>query len=116
MAYETGARVRLTRDFQVTAAGSVPGPLCLAEGLAGIVVGSTKEAGGVDQDRLASFDQQMRGYRFDGFAASLVEDLRQKVTRLGAFDAGAGGRTTYRVRFDNGFVLGGLEEDWLTGA
>ncbi|MEE1788606.1 hypothetical protein PUR71_37750 [Streptomyces sp. SP17BM10] len=120
MPYEAGTRIRLTREAQVTAGdsatrGGVPGPLFLAEGLAGTVMGSTTE-GGRGQDHLASFDQHVRGHRFDAFAASLIDDLRQNVARLGAFDAGAGARTTYRVRFDNGFVLDGLEEGWLTQA
>ncbi|MFJ2864025.1 hypothetical protein [Kitasatospora sp. NPDC087314] len=121
MPYEAGTRVRLTRDAQVTTGdtvtrGGVPGPLFLAEGLAGTVMGSTTEVGRAGQDHLASFDQQVRGHRFDAFAASLIDDLRQNVARLGAFDAGASARTTYRVRFDNGFVLDGLEEGWLTQA
>ncbi|MGW0771706.1 hypothetical protein [Streptomyces sp. NPDC002676] len=121
MPYEAGTRVMLTRDVQVTAddtatRGGVPGPLFLAEGLAGTVMGSTTEAGRAGQDYLASFDQQIRGHRFDAFAASLIDDLRQNVARVGAVNAGAGARTTYRVRFDNGFVLDGLEEGWLARA
>ncbi|MEU9048251.1 MULTISPECIES: hypothetical protein [unclassified Kitasatospora] len=121
MPYETGAKVKLTRDTQVTsgdpaARTGVPGPLFLAEGLGGVVTGVTKEAGGVAQDHLASFDQQIRGTRLDGFAAHLVEDLRQQVIRHGAFDGAVGARIRYRVRFENGFVLDGLEEDWLTKA
>ncbi|MGW3040612.1 hypothetical protein ACWC9T_11315 [Kitasatospora sp. NPDC001159] len=121
MPYEIGAKVRLTRDVQVTADGTAagigfPGPLFLAGGLAGIVTGSAMEAGGVSQDMLASFDQQIRDSRLQGFAADLVEDLRQRVIGPGAFDAGAGAQIRYRVRFENGFVLGGIEEAWLTGA
>ncbi|MGV4986684.1 hypothetical protein ACVB8X_12620 [Streptomyces sp. NRAIS4] len=121
MPYEAGTRVMLTRDVQVTAddtatRGGVPGPLFLAEGLAGTVMGSTTEGGRAGQDYLASFDQQIRGHRFDAFAASLIDDLRQNVARAGAVNAGAGARTTYRVRFDNGSVLDGLEEGWLARA
>ncbi|MFE5584032.1 hypothetical protein [Kitasatospora sp. NPDC056531] len=121
MPYEIGAKVKLTRDVQVTADGTAagtgfPGPLFLAGGLAGIVTGSATEAGGASQSMLASFEQQVRGVRLDGFAAGLVEDLRQRVIGLGAVDAGVGAQIRYRVRFENGFVLGGLEEGWLTGA
>ncbi|MFJ9445924.1 hypothetical protein ACIRRH_29315 [Kitasatospora sp. NPDC101235] len=121
MPYETGAKVRLTRDVQVTADGTAartgfPGPLFLAEGLQGIVTGSAKEAGGVAQDHLASFDQQIRGRQFDPFAAGLIENLRQQVIQHSGYDGGAGARIRYKVRFENGFVLDGLEEDWLTGA
>ncbi|MGW0885191.1 hypothetical protein [Streptomyces sp. NPDC002671] len=123
MPYEIGAKVKLTRDVQVTADGTAarigfPGPLFLAGGLAGIVTdtGLAKEAGGASQDMLANFDQQIRDVRLEGFAAGLVEDLRQRVIGPGAFDAGVGAQIRYRVRFENGFVLGGLEEGWLTGA
>ncbi|MFD8752864.1 hypothetical protein ACFV0O_18065 [Kitasatospora sp. NPDC059577] len=121
MPYEIGAKVRLTGDVQVTADGTAagagfPGPLFLAGGLAGIVTGSTKEAGRVSQDMLASFDRQVRDSRLQGFAADLVEGLRQRVVVPGAFDAGAGAQIRYTVRFENGFVLGGIEEGRLTGA
>ncbi|MFI8460227.1 hypothetical protein [Kitasatospora sp. NPDC085464] len=121
MPYETGAKVKLTRDVQVTADGGAarggsPGPLFLAEGLQGIVTGSAKEAGGGAQGHLASFDQQIRGQQFDPFAASLIDNLRQRVIQHSAYDGGAGARIRYRVRFENGFVLDGLEEEWLTGA
>ncbi|MBO1416454.1 hypothetical protein [Streptomyces sp. FH025] len=75
-----------------------------------------QEAGGPVQDHLASFDQQLRNARLDGFAASLVGDLRQQLVQAGGAGTGAGARTTYRVRFENGFVLGGLEEARLTSA
>ncbi|MEU6237532.1 hypothetical protein, partial [Kitasatospora sp. NPDC047058] len=44
MPYETGAKVKLTRDAQVTGVDTVarmgfPGPLFLAEGLTGTVTG-----------------------------------------------------------------------------
>ncbi|MEU8925044.1 hypothetical protein AB0D10_29595 [Kitasatospora sp. NPDC048545] len=121
MPYEIGARVRLARDVQVTADGTaarggLPGPLFLAEGLQGIVMGSATEAGGVAQDHLASFDRQVRGRQFDPFAAGLIENLRQQVVQHSAYGGGAGARTTYRVRFENGFVLDGLDEDRLAGA
>ncbi|MFD2009668.1 hypothetical protein [Streptomyces narbonensis] len=49
--YEIGAKVKLTRDVQVTAIDTAggngcPGPLCLAEDLEGVVTGSADEAGG----------------------------------------------------------------------
>lgn len=122
MPYETGAKVKLARDVQVSAHDGVgrsgfPGPLFLAEGLAGIVAGSATQAGGVGgQDALASFDQQVRGIRTDPFTAGLLDDLRQRVVQHSAFDGGGGSRIRYRVRFENGFVLDGLEEDWLTRA
>ncbi|MER6400752.1 hypothetical protein ACFWA9_35700 [Kitasatospora sp. NPDC059973] len=121
MPYEIGAKVRLTRDVQVSADGmtagtGLPGPLFLAGGLTGIVSGSAVQAGGASPDMLASFDQQVRGSRFDSFTAGLIDDLRQRVIGMGAVGAGAGARTRYTVRFENGFVLGGLEEDWLAGA
>ncbi|MFD7977348.1 hypothetical protein [Streptomyces sp. NPDC059071] len=121
MPYETGAKVRLTRDVQVTgndaAAGAGgPGPLFLAEGLQGVVTGSARAAGGMAQDALASFDQQVGGQRFDGFTTALIGDLRQRLIQQGAFDAVVGDRIGYRVRFENGFVLDGLQEDCLTRA
>ncbi|TYC66585.1 hypothetical protein EH183_42105 [Streptomyces sp. CB01881] len=122
MPYETGAKVKLTRDVQVTADDTaarigLPGPLSLTEGLEGIVTGSAKEArGGMAQDALAAFDQQVRPGQFDAFTAGLLDNLRQQIIRHGAFDAGAGARVRYTVRFENGFVLDGLEEDWLTRA
>jgi hypothetical protein len=121
MPYETGAKVKLTRDAQVTADGAssgtgFPGPLFLAEGLKGIVTDVTREAGGVAQDNLALFEQQVRGAQLDGFAAGLVEGLRQRVVQAGGVDTGIGARITYKVRFENGFVLNGLAEDWLTEA
>ncbi|MEU1287647.1 hypothetical protein [Kitasatospora sp. NPDC005856] len=122
MPYEIGAKVKLTRDVQVTAGGTgagtgFPGSLSLAGGLAGIVTGSTPEAGGVSSDMLASFDRQTRGVRLDAFAAGLLDDARQRLIGQGAFGAGAGGGgTRYRVRFENGFVLDGLEEGVLTEA
>ncbi|MGW4892900.1 hypothetical protein ACWEQL_11675 [Kitasatospora sp. NPDC004240] len=119
MPYEIGAKVRLTRDVQVTADGTaarldVPGPLFLAQGLTGVVTGSAKEAGGASQDMLASFEQQIRGARFDSFTAGLMDDIRQRIIAAGASAPGAGARIGYRVRFENGFVLDGLEEGWLT--
>jgi len=121
MPYETGAKVKLTRDAQVTGVDTVarmgfPGPLFLAEGLTGTVTGVAKEAGGAAQDYLASFEQQIRGSQFDSFTAGLVDDLRQRVIRHSAYGAGGVARIRYRVRFENGFVLDGLEEEWLTGA
>ncbi|MEU6622640.1 hypothetical protein ABZ926_18005 [Streptomyces litmocidini] len=121
MPYETGAKVRLTRDVQVTAddtaaRSGLPGPLFLAEGLRGVVTGAAERTGGGVQDPLAAFDHEVRGVRFDPFAAGLIDDLRQRVIRHGASGGGAGGRIGYRVRFENGFVLDGLREDWLTGA
>ncbi|KQV15681.1 MULTISPECIES: hypothetical protein [unclassified Kitasatospora] len=120
MPYEIGARVKLTRDVQVTTDGAAvrtghPGPLFLAEGLAGIVTGSAKEAGGA-QDHLASFEQAIRGSQFDGFTTHLIEDLRQRVIRQGGSGTGVGAQVRYRVRFENGFVLDGLDGDWLTEA
>ncbi|MFJ7068146.1 hypothetical protein [Streptomyces sp. NPDC101115] len=121
MPYETGAKVRLTRDVQVTgntaAAGtSGPGPLYLAEGLQGVVTGSARGAGGPAQEALASFDQQLGANRFDSFTTAMLDDLRQRLIRQGAFDSVVGDRVGYRVRFENGFVLDGLQEDWLTRA
>ncbi|MEU7074012.1 hypothetical protein AB0B30_32125 [Streptomyces narbonensis] len=121
MPYEIGAKVKLTRDVQVTAidtAGGIgfPGPLCLAEGLQGVVTGSADEAGGVVRDGLAEFERQVRGVQFDRFTAGVIDNLRQQIIRQGGIDAGVGTQIRYRVRFENGFVLGGLEEGWLTGA
>lgn len=122
MPYEIGAKVRLTRDVQVTpdgmAAGmGLPGPLFLAEGLAGVVTGSAKEAGGVSPDMLAGFEQQLRDGRFGSHTPGLLDDLRQRVVGMAlGTGAGVGTQTRYKVRFENGFVLGGLEEGWLTGA
>ncbi|WP_327732975.1 hypothetical protein OG749_02985 [Streptomyces nojiriensis] len=121
MPYETGAKVKLTRDVQLTANDTAarigfPGPLCLAEGLEGIVTGSAKEAGGVAQDGLAEFERRVRGVQFDGHTAGIIDNLRQQIIRHGGLDAGVGAQIRYRVRFENGFVLGGLEEGWLTEA
>ncbi|MFF8837619.1 hypothetical protein [Streptomyces sp. NPDC015130] len=122
MPYETGAKVKLTRDVQVTAndtAGRIgfPGPLCLAEGLVGVVTGSANEAGGgLAQDGLAEFERQVRGAQFDAFTAGVIDNLRQQIIQRGGIDAGVGTQIRYRVRFDNGFVLGGLDEGWLTAA
>ncbi|MFE1905989.1 hypothetical protein ACFW96_20325 [Streptomyces gardneri] len=121
MPYETGAKVRLTRDVQVTADDTaarrgLPGPLYLAEGLGGVVTGVTQESGGGAQDQLADFDQRFRDSRFEPHAARFIGELRQHLVRQGGFDAGVGTRTKYRVRFENGFVLSGVEEDWLTGS
>ncbi|MFG2874520.1 transposase [Streptomyces sp. NPDC048337] len=121
MPYETGAKVKLTRDVQVTANDTAarigcPGPLCLAEGLEGIVTGSAKEAGGAAQDGLAEFERRIRGVQFDGFTAGVLDNLRQQIIQHGGIDAGVGAQIRYRVRFENGFVLGGLEEGWLTEA
>ncbi|MFD4659538.1 hypothetical protein ACFWP2_28375 [Kitasatospora sp. NPDC058444] len=120
MPYEIGAKVKLTRDVQVATGGAAagtgsPGPLSLAGGLTGIVTGSAQEAGHVSPDALASFDQQTRGVRLDAFTAGLIGDLRQRIVEAGAFGPGGGG-TRYKVRFENGFVLDGLEEGLLTGA
>ncbi|MFE5559871.1 hypothetical protein [Streptomyces sp. NPDC056544] len=121
MPYETGAKVKLIRDVQLTANDTAarigfPGPLCLAEGLEGIVTGSAKEAGGVAQDGLAEFERRVRGVQFDGHTAGLIDSLRQQIIRHGGLDSGVGAQIRYRVRFENGFVLGGLEEGWLTEA
>ncbi|MFD9410127.1 hypothetical protein ACFWBN_24375 [Streptomyces sp. NPDC059989] len=122
MPYETGAKVKLTRDVQLTANDTAarigfPGPLCLAEGLEGIVTGSAKEAGGgMAQDGLAEFERRVRGVQFDGHTAGIIDNLRQQIIRHGGLDAGVGAQIRYRVRFENGFVLGGLEEGWLTEA
>ncbi|MFE5791850.1 hypothetical protein ACFQ8C_04645 [Streptomyces sp. NPDC056503] len=129
MPYETGAMVRLTRDVQVTpdgaaARGGLPGPLFLAEGLEGLVTNVAKEAGGGStavQAGLAEFDRIVGNSRFTGFTAHMVDDLRQRMVQQvgygsGAAGAGGGTRVAYRVRFVNGFVLDGLEEDSLTRA
>ncbi|MFJ8622287.1 hypothetical protein ACIRD3_05515 [Kitasatospora sp. NPDC093550] len=121
MPYEIGAKVKLTGDVQVTpddpaGRSGLPGPLFLSEGLGGIVTGVAQEAGGPAQDHLASFDQQVRGGHLDAFAASLVEDLRQKLIGAVGAGTGVGTRFTYKVRFENGFVLGGLEEARLASA
>ncbi|MCG6495510.1 hypothetical protein [Kitasatospora sp. A2-31] len=121
MPYEPGAKVKLTRDTQVTGDGTagragLPGPLFLAQGLEGVVTGVAAGAGGAAEAALAAFDQQIGGARFDGFTTHLLDNLRQQVIGNGASAAGAGSRTRYRVRFVNGFVLDGLEEDWLAGA
>ncbi|MEV6201799.1 hypothetical protein AB0M64_17745 [Streptomyces sp. NPDC051771] len=130
MTYETGAMVRLTRDVQVTGDGSagrggLPGPLFLAEGLEGLVTHVAKESGGgasaAVQAALAEFDRTVRGSQFTGFTGHLVDDLRERIVRQGGSGgagagAGAGARVTYRVRFVNGFVLDGLDEDCLTRA
>ncbi|MFF8770641.1 hypothetical protein [Kitasatospora sp. NPDC015120] len=118
MPYDTGSRVRLTREVQVTAHGTAAGggfsgALFLAEGLAGIVTGVTQGSAGAAQDHLAAFDQQLRGGQLPSFAAGLVDDLRQQVVRMSLHGTAAGARTTYKVQFANGFVLDGLEEDWL---
>ncbi|MER5350214.1 hypothetical protein ABT093_07770 [Kitasatospora sp. NPDC002551] len=122
MPYEIGAKVKLTRDVQITPGGTtagtgLPGPLSLAAGLTGTVTASAREAGGASQDYLASFDQQLRGSRLDPFTAGLVADLRQRVIDATTSAPGAGtGQIRYTVRFDNGFALGGLDEAWLTPA
>ncbi|MFF3621024.1 hypothetical protein [Streptomyces sp. NPDC002467] len=121
MPYETGAKVKLTRDVQVTAndtPGRVgfAGPLWLAEGLQGVVTGSATEAGSMTQQALAEFEQQVRGVRFDGFTAGVIDNLRQQIIQHGGLGAGVGAQIRYKVRFENGFVLGGLEEGWLTQA
>ncbi|KPI05632.1 hypothetical protein OV450_3950 [Actinobacteria bacterium OV450] len=122
MPYETGAKVKLTRDVQLTAEGTAartgfPGPLWLAEGLAGIVTGSAAEAGGgLAQEGLAEFERSVGGVQFDGFTAGVIDNLRQQIIRQGGLAAGAGGQIRYTVRFENGFVLGGLEEGCLTRA
>ncbi|WP_031002198.1 hypothetical protein [Streptomyces sp. NRRL F-5727] len=120
MPYEVGAQVRLVRDVQVggnDTAGRVgsPGPLFLAEGLRGVVTGSARvEPRGMAQDALAEFDRRVGGQRFDGHAAGLLGNLRDQIIRQGAVDSGgAGARIGYQVRFDNGFVLHGLDEDAL---
>ncbi|MFF7454450.1 hypothetical protein [Kitasatospora sp. NPDC008115] len=113
--------MRLTREVQVTAHGAAagggfPGALFLAEGLTGIVTAVSQGSAGAYQDHLAAFEQQVRGSHLSGFAAGMVDDLRQQVIRMSLQGTGAGARTTYKVRFDNGFVLDALEEDWLAAA
>ncbi len=116
MPYDTGARVRLTRDVQVTAAGGAfPGPLFLGGGLAGVVTGVAQDNGG-GRNYLAEFDEQVRGAHLSGFATGLLDDLRQQVARAGGAGTGGAARTRYKVRFENGFVLDGLEEEALTVA
>ncbi|MDX2297395.1 MULTISPECIES: hypothetical protein [Streptomyces] len=123
MPYEVGAQVRLVRDVQVGGSGTAgrtgsPGPLFLAEGLRGVVTGSApREAGGRAQDALAEFDRRVGGQRFDAHAAGLLGNLRDQILRQGAVDSGgAGAGTGYQVRFENGFVLHGLAEDFLARA
>ncbi|MEW2416388.1 hypothetical protein AB0953_22055 [Streptomyces sp. NPDC046866] len=122
MPYETGAKVKLTREVQVTSDGTAAGagfagPLFLAEGLEGIVTGSAGEAGGFAREHEV-LDQQIREGRLKGFTADLVEQLRQQVVGQALYGTGAGVGTgiRYRVRFENGFVLDGLGEDCLTAA
>nr|BEK70075.1 hypothetical protein KPHV_73020 [Kitasatospora purpeofusca] len=132
MSYAIGARVKLTRDVPVTADGraaglGATGPLSLAGGLAGTVTGADQASAGTTgtADALrASFEEQVRGARLDSFATALVDDLRQRViaaTGPGTgFGAGAGTApgtgTGYRVHFDNGFILDGLDESALAPA
>ncbi|CAN3984671.1 hypothetical protein [Kitasatospora purpeofusca] len=135
MSYAIGARVKLTRDVPVTADGrasglGATGPLSLAGGLAGTVTGAGQASAGTagttgTADALrASFEEQVRGARLDSFATALVDDLRQRViaaTGPGTgFGVGAGTApgtgTGYRVRFDNGFILDGLDESALAPA
>ncbi|WP_329395103.1 hypothetical protein [Streptomyces melanogenes] len=120
MPYETGAKVKLTRDVQVAAndAGARGGypALFLAEGLVGIVTGAAKETGGFAQEQAALLEQQIRTGQFSGYAASMLEQFRQQIIGPGAYGAGVGSQIRYRVRFENGFVLDGLGEDWLTQA
>ncbi|MFD8416159.1 hypothetical protein ACFV2Q_31175 [Streptomyces sp. NPDC059650] len=121
MPYEIGAKVRLTRDVQITANDApvrigFPGPLFLGEGLEGIVTGAGQAASSFAQEQVAMFDQQIRQVQLTGFAASLVEQFRQQVVGHGSYDAGVGSQTRYKVRFENGFVLDGLGEDGLTRA
>ncbi|WP_328953449.1 hypothetical protein [Kitasatospora purpeofusca] len=121
MPYAIGARVKLTRDVPVTADGRTagtgsPGPLSLATGLTGTVTGAAQDSGGTADALRASFDEQLRGARLDSFAAGLVDDLRQRVIAATAPGTGTGTGTSYRVRFDNGFILDGLDESSLTPA
>ncbi|MER5740720.1 hypothetical protein ABT117_34345 [Streptomyces sp. NPDC002262] len=118
MPYETGAKVRLTRDVRVTGEGS-PGPLSLAEGLEGFVEGFTEgtSSGGVAQSALDEVERISRAAQLTGFSAAMMDQVRQQVTRhAAAYAPGAGGRAGYRVRFVNGFVLDGVDEDALTRA
>ncbi|MFF9339926.1 hypothetical protein ACF1CG_09230 [Streptomyces sp. NPDC014773] len=92
MPYETGAKVRLTRDVRVTGEGS-PGPLSPAEGLEGFIEGSAKgaPAGGFGQSSIAEAERLARGSQLTGFSAALMDQVRQQVTRhAAAYDAGAG--------------------------
>ncbi|MFB8238719.1 hypothetical protein ACFC58_19410 [Kitasatospora purpeofusca] len=123
MPYPIGAKVKLTRDVPVTADGRAagigfPGPLSLATGLTGTVTGAGQASTGTADALRASFEEQLRGARLDSFATALVDDLRQRVIAATAPGAGpgAGTGTSYRVRFDNGFVLDGLDESALTPA
>lgn len=120
MPYETGAKVKLTRDVQVAAndAGARGGYPALfpAEGLVGIITGAAKETGGFAQEQAALLEQQIRTGQFSGYA--VLEQLRQQIIGPAAYGAGVGvgSQVRYRVRFENGFVLDGLGEDWLTQA
>ncbi|MFE0337903.1 hypothetical protein [Streptomyces sp. NPDC058955] len=123
MPYEVGAQVRLVRDVQVggtDTAGRIglPGPLFLAEGLRGVVTGRAQvEARGMAQDALAEFDRQVGGQRYDAHTTGLLGHVREQIIRHGAVGSGgAGARVGYQVRFENGFVLHGLEEDSLSRA
>ncbi|GHG26870.1 hypothetical protein ACFFSH_12740 [Streptomyces filamentosus] len=119
MPYETGAQVRLTEDVPITQGGGgagFAGPLFLAEGLRGVVLGSAREEGGVLGEKLAEFDSQFRSGRFPGHVAALMDDLRRQMVMYGAHAGGGEVRTTYRVRFENGFVLAGVEEGFLSGS
>ncbi|MFF2774171.1 hypothetical protein ACFVU3_04610 [Streptomyces sp. NPDC058052] len=121
MLYGTGARVRLTRDVQVTgddmaARPGVAGPLFLVEGLTGVVMKAAEGLGGALGAGLAEFEQRIRDGQFQGPAADMVEGLREQLVRQGAYGAAMGTRVRYKVRFDNGFVLDGIEEGWLTEA
>ncbi|WP_030396187.1 hypothetical protein [Kitasatospora purpeofusca] len=124
MSYAIGARVKLTRDVPVTADGraaglGAPGPLSLAGGLVGTVTGAGPASAGTTgtADALrASFEEQVRGARLDSFATALVDDLRQRVIAATGPGAGFAPGTGYRVRFDNGFILDGLDESALTPA
>ncbi|MDY0816195.1 hypothetical protein [Kitasatospora purpeofusca] len=119
MPYEIGAKVKLTRDVAVTADGRAAGPgspgaLSLATGLTGTVTGAAQDSGSAAEALRASFEEQLRGARLDSFAAGLVDGLRQRV--IAATAPGTGTGTGYRVRFDNGFILDGLDESSLTPA
>ncbi|MFJ8132294.1 hypothetical protein [Streptomyces hydrogenans] len=119
MPYETGAKVRLTRDVRVAGGGS-PGALSLAEGLEGFVEGFTEGApsGGIAQSALDEVERITRASRSTGFSAAMMDQVREQVTRHAAAytPPGAGDRTGYRVRFVNGFVLDGVDEDALARA
>ncbi|GGY57665.1 hypothetical protein [Streptomyces omiyaensis] len=121
MPYETGARVKLIRDVQIT--GGVPatgggsaGPLFLGAGATGVVAGAAEAAGGAVEGALADFDRRFAAGRFDGHTTGLMEGIRRQIVSLGATVPGAGGGIRYRVRFENGFVLDGIEEDALAPA